>query len=517
MIKRLQKNMYEIAFQIRREGSYTSLTRPEIRNIEQFSAGLILLFAQLIVLVFLIAFTVYAPDADASDLHNTIHPVYGGFDQKFNRIVKYHNLFQDVHVMIFAGFGFLMTFLRKYGFSAVGFNFLLAAMMIQWAILCNGFFNLDENTKIPLSIESLLKADVASAAVLISMGALLGKTSYIQLLVMGVIEIAVFSSNMYLGSEFFKVSDAGGSIFVHVMGAYFGLGVSYVLCRNKKGSEVQNTLEGSSYTSDLFAMIGTIFLWMFWPSFNAGEVEGDDRHRAVINTYLALASCCVTAFAVSAIFTPGHKFDMVHIQNSTLAGGVAVGTAANMMVQPYGAVIIGIVAGALSVLGYAKLTPLINSKLNIHDTCGVHNLHGMPGVLAGLIGALMASIATEDTYHHGLYEIWPARAPTTAQHTPEVGSPIIGDGRSASVQAGYQLLAVVVTLLIAIIAGVITGFIILSPVVTRISPENRYDDALSWHLPDEEHAEPSPYAHDTELNGSKHESPSVLVIEEISH
>ncbi|KAK5643396.1 hypothetical protein RI129_007241 [Pyrocoelia pectoralis] len=423
-------------------------------------------------------------------------------------------MFQDVHVMIFAGFGFLMTFLRKYGFSAVGFNFLLAAMMIQWAVLCNGFYNLDENTKIPLSIESLLKADVAAAAVLISMGAVLGKTSYIQLLLMGFIEIAVFSSNLYLGSEIFKVSDAGGSIFVHAMGAYFGLGVSYVLCRNKRGSETDNNLEGSSYTSDLFAMIGTIFLWMFWPSFNAGELAGDDRHRAVINTYLSLASCCVTAFAVSAIFTPGHKFDMVHIQNSTLAGGVAVGTAANMMVEPYGAVIIGIVAGSLSVVGYSKLTPLINSKLNIHDTCGVHNLHGMPGVLAGLIGALMASIATEETYHQGLYELFPARAPTSPQHQPEIPNPIIGDGRSASSQAAYQLLALVVTVAIAIIAGVITGFIILTPVVTRVSAENRYDDALSWHLPEDEHEQPPASTHENGGNGSKFEPQSVLTIEE---
>ncbi|KAF5302384.1 hypothetical protein FQA39_LY10423 [Lamprigera yunnana] len=165
-------------------------------------------------------------------------------------------MFQDVHVMIFVGFGFLMTFLRKYGFSAVGFNFLLAALMVQWALLCNGFYDLDENTKIPLSIFSLLKADIASAAVLISMGAVLGKTSYIQLLVMGFIEVAVFSSNLYLGEEVFKVSDAGASIFVHVMGAYFGLAVSYVLCRNKNKTEQQNSLEGSSYTSDLFAMIG---------------------------------------------------------------------------------------------------------------------------------------------------------------------------------------------------------------------------------------------------------------------
>ena len=33
--------------------------------------------------------------------------------------------------MIFIGFGFLMTFLSKYGFSSVGFNFLISAVTIQ--------------------------------------------------------------------------------------------------------------------------------------------------------------------------------------------------------------------------------------------------------------------------------------------------------------------------------------------------------------------------------------------------
>lgn len=42
----------------------------------------------------------------------------------------------------------------------------------------------------------------------------------------------------------------------------------------------------------------------------------------------------------------------MHIQNATLAGGVAIGTAANMMVQPYGALIIGTGAGILSTVGY---------------------------------------------------------------------------------------------------------------------------------------------------------------------
>lgn len=46
----------------------------------------------------------------------------------------------------------------------------------------------------------------------------------------------------------------------------------------------------------------------------------------------------------------------MHIQNSTLAGGVAIGTAADMMIHPFGAMIVGSIAGAVSVLGYRYLT-----------------------------------------------------------------------------------------------------------------------------------------------------------------
>lgn len=55
---------------------------------------------------------------------------------------KHHIIsgFQDVHVMIIVGFGFLMTFLKRYSWSALGFNFLFSAFTIQWAILVQGFF-----------------------------------------------------------------------------------------------------------------------------------------------------------------------------------------------------------------------------------------------------------------------------------------------------------------------------------------------------------------------------------------
>jgi len=54
---------------------------------------------------------------------------------------------------------------------------------------------------------SLLTADFAAAAVLISFGALLGKTSPLQLLIMAFIEIMIFSLNEWIGLTIFKVNN----------------------------------------------------------------------------------------------------------------------------------------------------------------------------------------------------------------------------------------------------------------------------------------------------------------------
>ena len=62
------------------------------------------------------------------------------------------SVFQNVHVMMFIGFGFLMTFLKKYGYSAVSVNFLIASLVIQWHIIVKGLVNLDSNGKLPIGI-----------------------------------------------------------------------------------------------------------------------------------------------------------------------------------------------------------------------------------------------------------------------------------------------------------------------------------------------------------------------------
>ncbi|CAB3246988.1 unnamed protein product [Arctia plantaginis] len=375
--------------------------------------------------------------------------------------------YEDTHVMIFIGFGFLMTFLKKYCYSALGFNWLLAALAIQWALLCQSFYHMKDNT-ILLTKKSLFEADVMSATVLITFGAVLGIASGAQLLFIALVEIAVGCLNLYIIGDIFKASDVGGSIGIHTFGAYFGLGVSTAL-RIKKGEVPEaSRLDGPNYNSDITAMIGSIFLWIYWPSFNSAlTVSPAEYQRAIINTYLSLAGATVTAFVVSSMVNHQKgKFDMVHIQNSTLAGGVAIGAVCNMFITPGIAIAIGIGAGILSVCGYRFLTPALE-KIGIQDTCGVNNLHGMPGIYSGILSILFAALATSERYGPELPGIFAA----------------MESGRTAGGQALYQLAALGVTLLLSFGTGVITGLLAKLPLFEPLKESDRYNDEINWELP----------------------------------
>lgn len=53
---------------------------------------------------------------------------------------------------------------------------------------------------------------------------------------------------------------------------------------------------------------GAIFLWVFWPSFNAAIATPEDaRHRAIINTYLSLCACTLVTFMISQLTDPERK------------------------------------------------------------------------------------------------------------------------------------------------------------------------------------------------------------------
>ncbi|CAG2230683.1 CD241 [Mytilus edulis] len=58
----------------------------------------------------------------------------------------------------------------------------------------------------------------------------------------------------------------------------------------------------------------TIFLWLYWPSFNGGAASGGEQYRAVINTYLSLVACTIITFALSSIVDKNGKLEMSGVE-----------------------------------------------------------------------------------------------------------------------------------------------------------------------------------------------------------
>jgi ammonium transporter Rh len=222
-------------------------------------------------------------------------------------------------------------------------------------------------------------------------------------------------------------------------------------------------------------MVGTVFLWCFWPSFNGVLAAGDAQHRVVINTVIALCGSCAASFVVSGLLRKGNRFSAVDIQNATLAGGVAVGSSADLVIAPGGALLTGLVAGVMCVVGFTKIQPWLATK-GLHDTCGVLNLHGLSGVIGGIGGAISSAMVSDTVYGQQVGNIFPARAPVDAG----------GKGRSAEGQAGIQLLGVACSFLVPIVGGLITGFVMkLNIFLPGQSSEALFDDAKYWDMEEE--------------------------------
>lgn len=184
--------------------------------------------------------------------------------------------------MIFIGFGFLMVFLKNHSWCSIGFNYLIAAWAFQITILFRGFWDqiLEYHHephrhwhKINLTMTELIFADYGAGAVLISFGAILGKVNLFQLWVMATIEIFFYSLNETILLHVFYITDIGGSMIIHTFGAYFGLSVA-LFYRGEEAIKDKNKLGSGNYLSDLVSMIGTLFLFSFWPSFNGALATG---------------------------------------------------------------------------------------------------------------------------------------------------------------------------------------------------------------------------------------------------
>lgn len=73
--------------------------------------------------------------------------LHSSYNNGITEIDHYYSMFTGIHIMMYVGFGYLMTFVKTYGFGAIGLNFLISAVGLQWAILTNAFFDVLINQK----------------------------------------------------------------------------------------------------------------------------------------------------------------------------------------------------------------------------------------------------------------------------------------------------------------------------------------------------------------------------------
>lgn len=185
--------------------------------------------------------------------------------------------FQDVNVMMLIGFGYLMTFIRSYAWSAISYTFLINAFITQYYILFSPFWhkvlhNDFSDLTIKIDVVTLITCSYAVASVLVTFGALIGRVGPKDLLIIGTIHMVGYSLNEKIVFDFIKMIDAGGSSVIHTYGAYYGLTVCLIL--SKKIKPITNVR--ISYISNIFGFIGTLFLWLYWPSFNFALVAQNE-------------------------------------------------------------------------------------------------------------------------------------------------------------------------------------------------------------------------------------------------
>ena len=140
------------------------------------------------------------------------------------------------------------------------------------------------------------------------------------------------------------------------------------------------------------AALGTFILWFGWFGFNPGSTFSAHHLRiSVIAVNTALAAAAGAFVALILVFLKTKKWDVGMMLNGCLAGLVAI-TAPCAWVEAWAAVIIGLVAGAIVVLGVYGL-----ERLGVDDPVGAVSVQGF-NRLWGLISVGLFSDGTYGNY-----------------------------------------------------------------------------------------------------------------------
>jgi Amt family ammonium transporter len=135
-------------------------------------------------------------------------------------------------------------------------------------------------------------------------------------------------------------------------------------------------------------MIGASLLWVGWFGFNAGSEWAADgiAAAAMLNTQVATAAAAIAWMAVE--WVERKKPGMLGLASGAVAGLVAITPAAGF-VNPQGALIIGLVAGAGCYAGAVWIKKLFKYD----DSLDAFGVHGIGGIIGALLTGLLADKA----------------------------------------------------------------------------------------------------------------------------
>ena len=314
-------------------------------------------------------------------------------------------------LFVVVGMSFWMTSYKRFQWSALALNLVLVGWSIEFGLLMHVFFEWAFITgfrQVPLTAQLATLSLNSAATVLVSHAVLLGRINVTQGLVMATLQCICFA--IIIGFQrFFLVVDNGGGVAVWTFGALFGLVASVVYAldgehhkpdkpnhQRQTGKRYNEELKSHShprrvsYKETSFAWIGTLVLWVLWPVFNSALAPPTSQARVLIVTLVALIFSTITAVALSEMLF-GRKHTLRTFLNSTLAGGVAMGSASSVLVPPWIAALLGIVVGAVSVLGEWRLMDTLENSLKVYDTQGVLWTILIPATLGFLVSAIVTA------------------------------------------------------------------------------------------------------------------------------
>ncbi|MDH5436995.1 MAG: ammonium transporter, partial [Gammaproteobacteria bacterium] len=176
----------------------------------------------------------------------------------------------------------------------------------------------------------------------------------------------------------FGFHDFAGSVVVHAMGGWIAL-AAVILLGARHGRYGKN---GEIYahppSSIPFLALGAWVLSVGWFGFNVMSAQTVEAVSGLVavNSLMAMVGGVLAALAAG-------KNDPGFVHNGPLAGLVAVCAGSDVM-HPLGALITGMIAGALFVWTFT----LVQNKWKIDDVLGVWPLHGLCGAWGGLAAGI---------------------------------------------------------------------------------------------------------------------------------